>query len=621
MGRTVDIRRLNDELQAIRNRAKALETEHAAELAAVHPDYSDSARNLIHYLALRQSDISALQEDLASLGLSSLGRAERNVMGSVHAVQQALQALSSGSDHDASHPRATLELEIPAAVAHREAILGPHPDGRDVNIMVTLPSDAGQNYELVAQMIAAGMNVARINCAHDGESTWQAMVDNVRRASRESGCECRILMDLAGPKLRTGPLEPGPRVMHIRPRRGPLGRVRAPRRIRFMPDDVLQRGSKSAVIPVPRECIELAEAGDTVRFRDTRGKKRSITIVDKDDRGLVLESYRGAYIQTGTKLRLVRESAGEKLDYRVGELPAIDRPIRLRVGDTLLLHREARPGAPAKVDADGTITEPAHIACQQPEVFGCVNAGDRVSFNDGKISGVVVAVDDEEMQIEISKAKPAGNNLRGDRGINFPDSDIRLPGLTAADRRNLEFVVRNADAVGLSFVREPQDIISLHEALEEHPERSPGLVIKIETRRGFRNLPGLLLTAMRSHPVAVMIARGDLAVECGWERLAELQEEILWFCEAARIPVIWATQVLEQKAKKGQASRAEISDAAMAQRADCVMLNKGPHILAAIRMLDNILRRMQKHQFKKTSRMRKLRVAASRAEKKKKPLD
>jgi len=111
-------------------------------------------------------------------------------------------------------------------------------------------------------------------------------------------------------------------------------------------------------------------------------------------------------------------------------------------------------------------------------------------------------------------------------------------------------------------------------------------------------------------PVAVMIARGDLAVEAGWERLAELQEEILWLCEAAQIPAIWATQVLERTAKKGQPSRAEISDAALSQRADCVMLNKGPHILAAIRMLDNILRRMQGHQYKKTPRMRKLRFSA-----------
>ena len=122
------------------------------------------------------------------------------------------------------------------------------------------------------------------------------------------------------------------------------------------------------------------------------------------------------------------------------------------------------------------------------------------------------------------------------------------------------------------------------------------------------------MTAMRSYPVAVMIARGDLAVECGWERLAELQEEILWLCEAARLPVIWATQVLEQEAKKGQASRAEITDAAMSQRADCVMLNKGPHIIAAIRMLDDILRRMQGHQYKKMARLRKLEFSDTTAE-------
>ena len=118
-----------------------------------------------------------------------------------------------------------------------------------------------------------------------------------------------------------------------------------------------------------------------------------------------------------------------------------------------------------------------------------------------------------------------------------------------------------------------------------------------------------MLTAMRRYPAAVMIARGDLAVECGWERLAELQEEILWLCEAAQIPVIWATQVLEGTAKKGLPSRAEISDAALAQRADCVMLNKGPHIIQAIDMLDNILRRMQGHQYKKTARLRKLSIS------------
>jgi pyruvate kinase len=278
----------------------------------------------------------------------------------------------------------------------------------------------------------------------------------------------------------------------------------------------------------------------------------------------------------------------------------------LRPGDTLILHRNSIPGAPAVEDGDGQIIEPAHISCRQPEAFEFVSVGDRISLNDGKISGIVQATEHEHLGIEITKAKPTGSRLRADRGINFPDSDIRLPGLTIADKKNLKFVVRHADSVSLSFVRRPIDIVALQDELDRLDASEIGLIVKVETKKGFKNLPKLLLTAMRRYPIAVMIARGDLAIECGWERLAELQEEILWYCEAAEVPVIWATQVLEHKTKKGLASRAEVSDAAMSQRADCVMLNKGPHILAAIHMLDDILRRMQAYQYKKSARLGKL---------------
>jgi pyruvate kinase len=136
-----------------------------------------------------------------------------------------------------------------------------------------------------------------------------------------------------------------------------------------------------------------------------------------------------------------------------------------------------------------------------------------------------------------------------------------------------------------------------------------GVIVKIETQKGFKNLPWILLTAMQNYPIGVMIARGDLAIECGWVRMAELQEELMWFCEAAHIPVIWATQVLDRLIKTGLPSRAEITDAAMAQRAECVMLNKGPFILNGIKTLDSILRRMQQHQTKKYSKLRRLGVS------------
>ena len=134
-------------------------------------------------------------------------------------------------------------------------------------------------------------------------------------------------------------------------------------------------------------------------------------------------------------------------------------------------------------------------------------------------------------------------------------------------------------------------------------------MLKIETRKAFEELPSLLLAAMSSPSAGVMIARGDLAIECGYERLAEVQEEILWMAEASHTPVIWATQVLDNLAKTGIPSRAEITDAAMSARAECVMLNKGPYIVDAVRVLDDILTRMQTHQHKKTSMLRDLRVA------------
>ena len=609
MVNTTDIKRLDDQIQSIIRRARQLEAEYARDLDAVHPEFRGSAQNLVHYVALRQSDVSELQSELATLGLSSLGRAERNVMGTLQAVSKALRAIAGGQSADAGSPPAAMDLRNPTAAAHQQAILGDPPEGRDVSIMITLPTEAAADPALVAEMLDAGMNVARINCARDDATIWEGMIRNVRAASAERNNDCRVLMDLAGPKLRTGELSPGPRVIHIRPKRDALGRVVAPRRVRLMPDDALQRGSKAAVISVPRESVEFAEVNDEIVFRDTRGKKRRMQVVKKDNKGIVLEAFQGAYVETGAEFSLLRKSCGEQLVFPVGELPAVAEPLLLRVGDELILHRDSVPGEPAQQDAKGNITSPAHIACQQAEVFEFVKAGEPVLFNDGKISGIVTSSSEDELRIEITKAKPTGNNLRDNRGINFPESDIRMPGLTSKDKIDLEFVIEHADAVSLSFVRERQDIEMLLSELNKYPGKNPGVVIKLETGQGFRNLPWLLLTVMQSYPAAVMIARGDLAVECGWERLAELQEEILWFCEAAQLPVIWATQVLEGKTKKGQPSRAEISDAALAQRADCVMLNKGPYVLAAIRMLDDILRRMQKHQYKKTARMRRLGVA------------
>lgn len=283
--------------------------------------------------------------------------------------------------------------------------------------------------------------------------------------------------------------------------------------------------------------------------------------------------------------------------------------ILLHKNDILILHKASVPGENARYDENGLIIAPAHISCTNPDIFKDVKPGEIILFNDGKIEGVITSASPDMLVVKITQAKEGGSKLGEDKGINLPESEISLTGLMDKDYDDLKFIAEHADIVNMSFVNEPEDILELQEELNSLNASHLGIMVKIETRRGFKNLPFLLLAAMRSYPVGVMIARGDLAVECGWERLAEIQEEILWLCEAAHIPVVWATQVLESLAKKGSPSRAEITDAAMSQRADCVMLNKGPHIIQTIRMLSDILSRMEGHQHKKTAMLKNLKVS------------
>jgi pyruvate kinase len=232
-----------------------------------------------------------------------------------------------------------------------------------------------------------------------------------------------------------------------------------------------------------------------------------------------------------------------------------------------------------------------------------------VWFDDGKIGGEIRRVTPDQIEVAITHARPLGSHLGSGKGVNLPDTDLRVSPLTAKDQLDLSFVARHADLVGYSFVHHPDDVHQLRRCLADLQAQQLGLILKIETQQAFQRLPKLLLAAMQGGPFGVMIARGDLAVECGYERLAEVQEEILWICEAAHTPVIWATQVLETLAKTGIPSRAEVTDAAMSERAECVMLNKGPYIGEAVRTLDDILRRMQAHQTKKRAMLRPLHVA------------
>jgi pyruvate kinase len=338
--------------------------------------------------------------------------------------------------------------------------------------------------------------------------------------------------------------------------------------------------------------------GDRLELVDSRGAVRHWVVVEVRAEGCKVTARQTAYVCTG--LKLFCPTAVDDDVVAIGELPEVEQAHRVDRGDHLTLTRSLEPATPTPPRRDHP------IGCTLPEVFGQAKPGEHVWLDDGKIGGILLRVTSNEIDVRITDVRPGGANLKAGKGINLPDTDLRVHALTDKDLADLDFVARHADMVNLSFVRHPADIEQLQQELERRDAAGVGIVLKIENVAAFEHLPELLLTAMRSRKVGVMIARGDLAVEVGFERLAEVQEEILWACEAAHVPVIWATQVLDILARTGQPSRAEITDAAMSERAECVMLNKGPHITDAIHTLDSILTRMQQHQHKKRSLLRRL---------------
>ena len=462
-----------------------------------------SALNLAFYLALRRRDLRGLQRLLKPLGLSSLGLSEAGAIANLDAVIASLACIVGRQDETGiRHPDPERFYKGEWSLDRQtKLVLGPKPPGRKVRIMVTLSNQCATDYSLVRQLVASGMNVARINCAHDEKAIWAAMVENVRQAERELGMPCEVIMELAGPKIRI--------------------------------DAVLCAGESNKIV-------------------------------------------------SGNLILLTNN---------VSDINRFSQ-----IGDNVV----------------------AAISCNWPEALDCLQVGNSVHIDDGKISTVVEAFLPEGLLLKVlttAKLKPI--KLKVGKGLHLHCSRLKLPPVTEKDRQDLDFIVTVADAVGFSYARKADDIAELQEELLRRMGNNPvwlPIVAKIETADAINNLAEIIVRAASRSPFALMIARGDLAMEVGYERLAELQEEILWISEAAHVPVIWATQVLESLVKFGTPSRAEISDAAMSERAECVMLNKGPFIVDAVVLLDNVLSRMDAHQQKKSPRLRALNIAGNAAE-------
>lgn len=607
---------LIQQLRHLRQSMLAGEKDLQSDLATVQPGYRDSAKNLVHYLALRNVDLRPLQEQLSQLGLSSLGRSESHVLVNLDKVLGVLHQLTQHAQKNTAPEEPVASLNSAALLqAHTLDLLGPAPEGRSTRIMVTLPKEAASNYTVVKHLVNAGMDIARINCAHDNPTDWLDMVTHVRRAAEAAQRTVNILVDLGGPKIRTGDVAHPTPVLKVKPVKDRLGRVVRPARLQLRPI------SSTSIMPGVDACVgvwdqwlERLKSGMSVDFVDARGAKRHLQVIRRDDQGAIAECTQTAYLTPETVLTLGGSTGKKKHTTLVCQIEGQPGALHLCPGDTLHLTKPHGDGAvwlPVNEAQDSLgdgLGDGLQIACTLPQVIDQAKVGERIWFDDGRMGGVIREKHPDYLTIDITQARESGEKLSGDKGINLPDSQLDLPPLTDKDLNDLGVMAPYADMIGLSFVHQPTDVVLLRDKLHELGRDDMGIVLKIETLRGFENLPALMLAAMGARAAGVMIARGDLAVECGYERLAEVQEEILWCTEAAHMPVIWATQVLESMVKTGLPSRAEISDAGLGVRAECVMLNKGPYITQAIQTLDDILKRMGGHQNKKRPLLRALRA-------------
>jgi pyruvate kinase len=354
-------------------------------------------------------------------------------------------------------------------------------------IMVTLDASFADNPGLVKELLLTGMNVARINCAHDEEAVWSKMIDNIQRASGETRLACRIYMDLAGPKIRT----------------------------------VLS------------------------------GKKR------------------------------------------------IKKGIEVKEGDSIFLSDTVELGGASET----------MVGCSIDGIVPQLKTGERVLFDDGMIECSIERIEGNKAALTVTRVSRPKPFIKAEKGINFPDSTLMLSSVTDFDMACLPFISRHADLIGYSFVRSVHDLENLQDLLKSLGQKEVFIILKIETQAAVKHLPALLIQGMRDKAFGVMIARGDLAIEVGFERMSEIQEEILWICEAAHVPVIWATQVLESLNKSGLATRAEITDASYAGSAECVMINKGDHTVRVIETLKDISFRSGSNHIKKRYTFRPLNIA------------
>jgi len=591
--RPADIESLRQRVLRLTRRLDEEAAKRRASIDSALPRHRSSALNLAHYLSLRCQDVRKLQLELAAHGLSSLGRCEGHVRNTLDWLEVWLSGARPTSEG--------MRRDYPdAADAERRlhtnarALFGPRPRDRHVYIMVTAPELTAATDEWADSLIRAGANVLRINAAHDSPREWRQVIGMFRERAQALGVPERVVVDLPGPKLRTEIRQLQPGVVHVRRRKDALGRTVEPAVARLVASS---RGENQ--VPIPPEWLNGLVSGDVLRLTQPSGQTLGLE-VSAGAAGLVATCSHSLYATSGAKLIWERDGAVHA-EGAVGAIPDQPRRVTLEVGDRFLVSENGQPGDTGEVA----------LALAEPALMAAVKPGERVILDDGRIVAVAESNGPDGLRCRVTSLVKPTVRLDSGKGIAFPDSDLVLDALGPADETALAFALEFADAVGVSFVNTASDVARVGERIRASGKKGFGMILKLETRSALRELPAILFEALKYDPVGLMIARGDLAVDVGFERLAEMQEELLWFGEACHLPVVWATQVLETVAHTGLPTRAEITDAAMSMRAECVMLNKGPYIATANRLLADIIRKMETHQYKKRALYRPLSLAGS----------
>ncbi len=303
----------------------------------------------------------------------------------------------------------------------------------------------------------------------------------------------------------------------------------------------------------------------------------------------------GTHKQHAARIALIRTVA-KRLDKSVGILQDLQGP-KIRIGSL---------PAPIQLDEEEQVTlyaeeDPEPEDIEQPipvdfrELFESVETGDQLLLDDGRLSLIVDSVSDRALKAHVA----VGGLLTSHKGINLPGIQLRISGITSKDESDLAFgVAQDVDAVAVSFVRTPEDVIQVREAMEKISKGAPApmLIAKLERPEAMENLDAILGVVD-----GVMVARGDLGVEMPPESVPVLQKKIIRKASACGKIVITATQMLESMIQNPLPTRAETSDIANAvfDGTDAVMLSAetaaGQYPVETVEMMARVIKEAESH--------------------------